>query len=108
VGGLAGEGGGGVGQDEHRYRFLHVSTDEVYGERGVADAPEPGHETRSALNPTNPYAATKVNPGRCWGMALGVGEWRWKWRWEMALGRGALGRGALVVMSCVQGAAHGW
>ena len=62
-----------MGQDEHRYRFLHVSTDEVYGERGVADAPEPGHETRSALNPTNPYAATKVNPGRRWEMALGNG-----------------------------------
>ena len=38
-------------------RFIHVSTDEVYGEGEV------GSETRlaehAALNPTNPYAATK-------------------------------------------------
>ena len=38
-------------------RFIHVSTDEVYGEGDV------GNETRlsehASLNPTNPYAATK-------------------------------------------------
>lgn len=42
---------------EHIKKFIHVSTDEVYGESGVNDercGPD------SALNPTNPYAATKV------------------------------------------------
>ena len=38
-------------------RFIHVSTDEVYGE-GAADQ-EPMFEDQ-VLEPTNPYAATKV------------------------------------------------
>jgi dTDP-glucose 4,6-dehydratase len=38
-------------------RFVHVSTDEVYGEN--LDE-EPFHEEKSVLNPTNPYAASKV------------------------------------------------
>lgn len=37
-------------------RFIHVSTDEVYGEVGMD---ETCHE-KSLLNPTNPYAATKA------------------------------------------------
>jgi len=40
-------------------RFIHVSTDEVYGE-AILDAPNGMHQHSSVLNPTNPYAATKV------------------------------------------------
>jgi dTDP-D-glucose 4,6-dehydratase len=35
-------------------RFVHISTDEVYGEVGDDHA---GCEEQSLLNPTNPYAA---------------------------------------------------
>lgn len=38
-------------------RFIHISTDEVYGEVGQYDSD--CEETKS-LNPTNPYAATKA------------------------------------------------
>ena len=38
-------------------RFLHFSTDEVYGE---VDRDHAGCTERSLLNPTNPYAATKA------------------------------------------------
>ena len=38
-------------------RFVHISTDEVYGEVGATDAE--CHETH-VLTPTNPYAATKA------------------------------------------------
>eukprot|EP00002_Diphylleia_rotans_P002183 TRINITY_DN1134_c0_g1_i1.p1 TRINITY_DN1134_c0_g1~~TRINITY_DN1134_c0_g1_i1.p1 ORF type:complete len:370 (-),score=80.72 TRINITY_DN1134_c0_g1_i1:580-1689(-) len=38
-------------------RFIHVSTDEVYGEIDVSD--DAAHEAAS-LEPTNPYAATKA------------------------------------------------
>jgi dTDP-glucose 4,6-dehydratase len=38
-------------------RFLHFSTDEVYGE---VDLKHPGCHEKSLLNPTNPYAATKA------------------------------------------------
>jgi UDP-glucose 4,6-dehydratase len=38
-------------------RFLHISTDEVYGE---VDIEHEGCNERSLLNPTNPYAATKA------------------------------------------------
>jgi len=38
-------------------RFVHISTDEVYGEVGATDAE--CHEMR-VLSPTNPYAATKA------------------------------------------------
>jgi dTDP-glucose 4,6-dehydratase len=38
-------------------KFVHISTDEVYGE--VADSDEGCHE-KSLLNPTNPYAASKA------------------------------------------------
>ena len=43
-------------------RFIHVSTDEVYGE-GAADQ-EPMFEDQ-VLEPTNPYAATKVGVAAC-------------------------------------------
>ena len=39
-------------------RFIHVSTDEVYGESNINDN---NHKTEySILTPTNPYAATKA------------------------------------------------
>jgi dTDP-glucose 4,6-dehydratase len=38
-------------------RFVHISTDEVYGEVG---ADHPGCTEASLLNPTNPYAASKA------------------------------------------------
>ena len=38
-------------------KFLHISTDEVYGE---VDLNHSGCTERSLLNPTNPYAATKA------------------------------------------------
>lgn len=38
-------------------RFIHVSTDEVYGE---ADLSHPGMIETVALEPTNPYAASKA------------------------------------------------
>jgi dTDP-glucose 4,6-dehydratase len=41
----------------HLHRFLHFSTDEVYGE---VDLEHAGCCEKSLLNPTNPYAATKA------------------------------------------------
>ena len=38
-------------------RFIHISTDEVYGE---VDINHTGCNEKSLLNPTNPYAATKA------------------------------------------------
>jgi len=40
-------------------RFIHISTDEVYGE--VTDDHLGCYEESSLLNPTNPYAATKAS-----------------------------------------------
>jgi dTDP-glucose 4,6-dehydratase/UDP-glucose 4,6-dehydratase len=40
-------------------RFIHISTDEVYGESMLAENEEKKHE-ESVLCPTNPYAATKA------------------------------------------------
>ena len=42
-------------------KFIHVSTDEVYGESLSKDT-DIKNET-SILNPTNPYAATKASAG---------------------------------------------
>ena len=41
-----------------RFRFLHVSTDEVYGSLGVADAP---FTELSSYAPNSPYAASKAS-----------------------------------------------
>jgi len=42
-------------------RFIHVSTDEVYGENSSYDDDQDGNtEERTPLDPTNPYAATKA------------------------------------------------
>jgi dTDP-glucose 4,6-dehydratase len=40
-------------------RFIHISTDEVYGESMITENEEKKHEG-SILCPTNPYAATKA------------------------------------------------
>ena len=40
-------------------RFIHISTDEVYGESMISENEEKKHEG-SVLCPTNPYAATKA------------------------------------------------
>lgn len=40
-------------------RFIHVSTDEVYGE-STLDSNDVAFDEQSALNPSNPYAATKA------------------------------------------------
>jgi dTDP-glucose 4,6-dehydratase len=41
-------------------RFIHISTDEVYGESMISEKEEKKHEG-SILCPTNPYAATKAS-----------------------------------------------
>lgn len=41
-------------------RFIHVSTDEVYGEAGCEGAESDQHTESTLLQPTNPYAATKA------------------------------------------------
>lgn len=45
------------GAARERFRFLHVSTDEVYGALGPKDAP---FTEKSAYAPNNPYAASKA------------------------------------------------
>jgi len=41
-------------------RFIHVSTDEVYGEAGNEQKESEQHHESTLLQPTNPYAATKA------------------------------------------------
>lgn len=41
-------------------RFIHVSTDEVYGEAGSEGDESEEHTESTLLKPTNPYAATKA------------------------------------------------
>jgi len=41
-------------------RFIHVSTDEVYGEAGSEGEESEEHTESTLLQPTNPYAATKA------------------------------------------------
>ena len=43
--------------DKERFRFLHVSTDEVYGSLGPA---EPAFKETNAYAPNSPYAASKA------------------------------------------------
>jgi len=45
------------GGDRGRFRFLHISTDEVYGSLGPAD---PAFKERNAYAPNSPYAASKA------------------------------------------------
>lgn len=48
---------GGIGSGDLGFRFLHVSTDEVYGSLGPA---EPAWTEASPYAPNNPYAASKA------------------------------------------------
>jgi dTDP-glucose 4,6-dehydratase len=45
------------GEKRDRFRFLHVSTDEVYGDLAETDAP---FSETSPYSPSSPYAATKA------------------------------------------------
>ena len=60
--------------DRRRFRFLHVSTDEVYGSLGPADPP---FAETAAYAPNNPYAASKAAADhlarayhRTWGLPV--------------------------------------
>ena len=58
--------------ERDRFRFLHVSTDEVYGDLGRSG--EPFRET-TAYAPSSPYAATKAGSDhlvRAWGRTHGL------------------------------------
>jgi len=46
-----------AGAEKDRFRFLHVSTDEVYGSLGAAD---PAFRETSPYRPNSPYAASKA------------------------------------------------
>ena len=50
-------GGGQAAGDKRRFRFLHVSTDEVYGSLGRAD---PAFTETHPYAPNSPYAASKA------------------------------------------------
>lgn len=54
------------------FRFLHVSTDEVYGDRSEAGSPATEH---SSYNPSSPYAASKAASDhlvRAWQRTYGI------------------------------------
>ena len=58
--------------DRKRFRFLHVSTDEVYGDLGESE--DPFSEAR-AYAPSSPYAATKAGSDhlvRAWHRTYGL------------------------------------
>lgn len=60
------------GGDQSRFRFLHVSTDEVFGTLGPSDAPFTEH---SAFKPNSPYAASKASADhlvRAWHVTHGL------------------------------------
>jgi dTDP-glucose 4,6-dehydratase len=46
-----------AGADRERFRFLHVSTDEVYGSLGLQD---PAFSETSPYSPNSPYSASKA------------------------------------------------
>jgi len=55
-----------------RFRFVHVSTDEVYGALGPDDAP---FDERSPIDPTSPYSSSKAASdllARAWGRTYGL------------------------------------
>ena len=58
-------------EDRGRFRFLHVSTDEVFGSLKAGDAP---FEEHFAFRPNSPYAASKAASDllvRAWGKSYG-------------------------------------
>ena len=59
-------------QTAERFRFLHVSTDEVYGDLSPT---EPAFAENNAYRPSSPYAATKAGSDhlvRAWGRTYGL------------------------------------
>lgn len=61
-----------AGDDRSRFRFLHVSTDEVYGSLGAS---EPAFTESSPHAPNNPYAASKAasdHLARAWHRTFGL------------------------------------
>ena len=60
------------GEKREKFRFLHVSTDEVFGSLGMQD--EPFNES-SSYNPSSPYSASKAGSDhlvRAWGKTYGL------------------------------------
>lgn len=60
------------GAERDAFRFLHVSTDEVYGSLAPAD---PGFTEASPYQPNNPYAASKAGGDhlvRAWAQTYGL------------------------------------
>jgi dTDP-glucose 4,6-dehydratase len=58
--------------DRHAFRFLHVSTDEVYGSLGPGD---PAFSEMTAYTPNSPYAASKAGSDhlvRAWHHTYGL------------------------------------
>ena len=53
----SGRGAGGEGLDQAAFRFLHVSTDEVYGSLSAAD---PAFSETHRYEPNSPYSASKA------------------------------------------------
>lgn len=62
-------------------RFIHISTDEVYGESLLEEEEEKKHE-QSILCPTNPYAATKA------GAELIANSYRFSFKMPIIITRG--------------------
>ena len=62
-------------------KFIHISTDEVYGESLLSESEEKKHE-QSILCPTNPYAATKA------GAELIAGSYRHSFNMPIIITRG--------------------
>ena len=62
-------------------RFIHISTDEVYGESLLSDDEEKKNE-QSILCPTNPYAATKA------GAELIANSYRYSFKMPIIITRG--------------------
>ena len=62
-------------------KFIHISTDEVYGESLISDDEEKKNE-QSILCPTNPYAATKA------GAELIAGSYRFSFNLPIIITRG--------------------
>ena len=60
------------GKDKDAFRFLHVSTDEVFGSLGPSD---PAFHERTPYDPHSPYSASKAasdHLARAWGDTYGL------------------------------------
>ncbi|MBX2833445.1 MAG: dTDP-glucose 4,6-dehydratase [Micavibrio sp.] len=59
-------------KDQQRFKFIHVSTDEVFGSLRLSDA---AFDESTAYNPLSPYAASKAagdHMVRAWGNTYGL------------------------------------